>query len=96
MKGSFKITDVMLGRVTQTADYRPSVLRQSAALDNNKHLVSEPASAHLETDRNALETGRPMITLDKPPHLSKQQASSLIDGTNKDGSLQKEIVVRKE
>ena len=61
-KATFKTTDLMLGRVTNTMDLRPSTIRQNVAdsiLENESH---KNANENLETDRNALETGRAMIT----------------------------------
>ncbi len=52
----------MLGRVTNTMDLRPSTIRQNVAEDIQEDNLPKAVNENLETDRNALETGRAMIT----------------------------------
>jgi hypothetical protein len=49
----------------------------------------------LETDRNALETGRAMMNKKENNKQDTIKAMSLIEGSKKDGYLHKEIEVRK-
>lgn len=50
----------MLGRVTIASDSRPSKLLEDAQVEERKE-ETEP-NQNMETDRNALETGRAMMT----------------------------------
>ena len=52
----------MLGRVTNTMDLRPSTIRQNVAQEYQAENLPKEVNENLETDRNALETGRAMIT----------------------------------